>query len=121
MTYADHSAQSLEGSVCPVTGRSTRSVAVVACCLSLCGGERAFAQVLRGAGAFGSWQDDKRGVRRFFTAQKRALVSKSLNGGAQVVPMPAGARPQVPDGFSVELVTSDPRDARAIRVAPNGG
>ena len=120
MTYADHSPQSLEGSVYAVTGRSTRSVAVIACCLNLCAGERAFAQVLRGAAAFGSWQDDKPGVRRLFTAQDLQPVSKSLNSGAQVVPMPSGARPQVPNGFSVEMVTSDLRNARAIRAAPNG-
>jgi glucose/arabinose dehydrogenase len=38
----------------------------------------------------------------------------------QVVPRPADARPQVPEGFSTELVTSDLRKPRVIRVAPNG-
>jgi len=36
------------------------------------------------------------------------------------VPVPAGAQPQVPDGFTAELVTTDPRKPRVIRVAPNG-
>jgi glucose/arabinose dehydrogenase len=40
---------------------------------------------------------------------------------AQVVPIPTAARPpQVPDGFSTELVTSAQRNPRAIREAPNG-
>jgi hypothetical protein len=35
--------------------------------------------------------------------------------------MPAGARPQVPDGFSAERVTtSGVHKPRVIRVAPNG-
>jgi len=36
------------------------------------------------------------------------------------VPVPAGARPQVPDGFTAELVTTDLHKPRVIRVAPNG-
>jgi mono/diheme cytochrome c family protein len=60
------------------------------------GGERAFGQVLQGEAAYASY------------------------GLAQVVPIPTGARPQVPDGFSVELVTSALRKPRVIREAPNG-
>jgi len=43
-----------------------------------------------------------------------------LTALAQVVPIPAGARPQVPDGFSVQLVTSELHKPRVIRAAPNG-
>ena len=104
----------------PIDRYSLKVVAVVACCLSALAGERAFGQVLRGEAAFGSWQDDKPGVRRLLTAQDLPPVSTPTYGAAQVVPVPAGARPQVPDGFSAELVTADLRNARVIRVAPNG-
>src|ERR1700716_3851054 len=93
---------------------------IAACLLSVIAGERAFGQVLTGAAAFGSWQDDKPGVRRLIRPQDLPPISKSANGPVQVVPMPAGARPQVPPGFSAELVTSDLRNTRVIRVAPNG-
>ena len=104
----------------PSSRRSLEVVAVVACCLDLLAGERAFGQVLRGDAAFGSWRDDKPGVRRLIRPQDLPPVSKATDGPAQIVPMPAGARPHVPVGFSAELVTSNLRNARAIRVAPNG-
>jgi glucose/arabinose dehydrogenase len=99
---------------------SLKIAAIAACCLSLLAGELAFGQVLRGGAADGSWHDDKPGVRRLFTPQDLPAISKPTYGVAQVVAMPAGARPQVPDGFSAELVTSDVQKPRVIRVAPNG-
>jgi glucose/arabinose dehydrogenase len=104
-----------------ISGRSLRAVAITACCFIALGGERALGQTLRGAAAFGSWHDDRPGVRRLLTAQDLPPVSKPTDGTApRVVAMPAGARPQVPNGFSAELVTPDLRNARVIRVAPNG-
>jgi glucose/arabinose dehydrogenase len=104
----------------PFSGCSLEVVTVVACCLSIVAGERAVGQTLRGTAAFGSWRDDRPGVRRLIRPQDLPPVSKATDGPVQVVPMPAGARPQVPVGFSAELVTSDLRNTRAIRVAPNG-
>ena len=103
----------------PIGGRSLEVVVIAACCLSV-GGEHALGQTLRGQAAFGSWQDDKPGVRRLLTPQDLPPVSTPTYGLAQVVPMPAGARPQVPAGFSIERVTADLPNARVIRVAPNG-
>src|SRR6267378_3374352 len=103
-----------------ITRYSIKVIGIVACSLILIARERAFGQVLQGAAAFGSWRDDKPGVRRLITPQDLPPISQSANGPVQVVPMPSGARPQVPDGFSAELVTSDLRNTRAIRVAPNG-
>ncbi|MEA2817620.1 MAG: hypothetical protein QOI93_5399, partial [Rhodospirillaceae bacterium] len=103
-----------------ITGYSFKVVGIAACSLTLLAGERAFGQVLTGAAAFGSWQDDKPGVRRLIRPQDLPPISQSANGPVQVVPMPAGARPQLPAGFSAELVTSDLRNTRVIRVAPNG-
>ena len=101
-------------------GYSLKVVAIAACSLCLLGSQRAFGQVLQGAAAFGSWRDDKPGVRRLIRPQDLPPISKAADGPAQVVPMPAGARPQLPPGFTAELVTSDLRLTRAIRVAPNG-
>jgi glucose/arabinose dehydrogenase len=103
-----------------IKGYSLRIVGIAVCSLSLLGAERAFGQVLQGAAAFGSWQDDKPGIRRLITPQDLPPISTSANGPVQVVPMPAGARPQLPAGFTAELVTSDLRNTRVIRVAPNG-
>ena len=61
-------------------------------CAVALGGERAFGQALQG----------------------------DTYGLAQVVPIPTGARLQVPDAFSVEPVTSALRKPRVIREAPNG-
>jgi glucose/arabinose dehydrogenase len=96
------------------------AVGIVACCMSLIAGEQAVGQVLQGAAAFGGWRDDKPGVRRLITAQDLPPVSHETQGLAQVVPMPAGAKPQLPAGFSAELVTATLHNARVIRVAPNG-
>jgi glucose/arabinose dehydrogenase len=104
----------------PIRRCTRKNVAIVACGLSLFAGEQTFAQVLRGQAAFGTWQDDKPGVRRLITLQDLPAISKPINGAAQVVPVPAGAKPQLPNGFVAELVTSEIRNARAIRVAPNG-
>jgi len=99
---------------------SLKIVAITAGCLSLLAGELALGQVLRGAAADDSWRYDKPGVRRLFTPQDLPAISKPTYGLAQVVPVPAGARPQLPDGFSAELVTTDLHKPRVIRVAPNG-
>ncbi|MDB4888501.1 MAG: repeat containing protein [Gemmatimonadetes bacterium] len=99
---------------------SRRIIVAAGCCLNVLGAERTFGQTLRGQAAFGSWHEDKPGVRRLLTPQDLPAIAKPTYGEAQVVPMPAGARPQLPAGFSAELVTRDMRNARVIRVAPNG-
>jgi glucose/arabinose dehydrogenase len=93
---------------------------VASLCAVALGGERAFGQVLQGEAAYGSWHDDRPGLRRLLTLQDLPPIEKPTYGLAQVVPIPTGARPQVPDGFSVELVTSALRKPRVIREAPNG-
>src|SRR5258708_3155823 len=104
----------------PISGYSPKIVAIAACWLSLLAGERAFGQVLKDNAAIGSWHDDKPGVKRLLTPQDLPAIAKPTYGVAQIVPMPAGTRPQLPDGFSAELVTSDLHKPRVIRVAPNG-
>jgi glucose/arabinose dehydrogenase len=76
--------------------------------------------VLKGAAALGSWQQDRPGVRRLLTPQDLPPIGASTPNFSQVVPMPAGAKPQVPEGFTVEMVASGLANPRAIRLAPNG-
>lgn len=77
-------------------------------------------KLLTGAAAFGDWQKDAPGVRRLIKAQDLPEITKEVQAYAEVVPRPAGAMPQVPEGFSVELVATGLAQARAMRVAPNG-
>jgi glucose/arabinose dehydrogenase len=78
--------------------------------------------VLKGQAAFGDWHSDKPGVRRLLTPQDLPPPGNNSQTAkeAKVVPRPAGAKLQVPQGFSVELVASGLNGPRAIRVAPNG-
>jgi glucose/arabinose dehydrogenase len=103
-----------------ISGYPPRILAIVACCLGMLAGGSALGQVLRGEAALGGWHDDKPGVRRRLTPQDLPAPAKPTYGIAQVVPMPAGARPQLPAGFSAELVATDPHKPRVIRAAPNG-
>jgi glucose/arabinose dehydrogenase len=75
---------------------------------------------LKGKAAFGSWQQDKPGLRRLIKPQDLPPVGKSTPNFSEVAPMPPGAKPRVPPGFLVEMVASGYAGPRAIRVAPNG-
>src|SRR5580692_11498471 len=93
----------------------------------LLAGQSAYTQVgqeankaLVGATAFGDWHNDAPGVRRLITAQDLPEIGQEEPSIAEVVPMPVGARPRVPEGFSAELVASGLAQPRAIRAAPNG-
>jgi glucose/arabinose dehydrogenase len=77
-------------------------------------------QLLKGEAALGGWQQDKPGVKRLLSPQDLPPVGASTPSFAEVVPLPEGAKPSVPTGFSVEMVTSGLAGARAVRVAPNG-
>jgi len=77
-------------------------------------------QLLKGKAAFGGWQQDKPGVRRLLTPQDLPAVSKPTESYAEIVSMPAGAKPSVPAGFSADMVASGLAQPRVIRVAPNG-
>jgi glucose/arabinose dehydrogenase len=49
-----------------------------------------------------------------------AFTTKSSANFPETAPMPAGAKPIVPAGFTVSMVASGLTGPRAIRVAPNG-
>jgi len=76
--------------------------------------------LLKGKAAFGSWQQDKPGLRRLIKPQDLPPVGKSTPNFSEVAPMPPGAKPRVPPGFLVEMVASGYAGPLAIRVAPNG-
>jgi glucose/arabinose dehydrogenase len=76
--------------------------------------------VLRGKDAFGNWRQDKPGVRRLIRPEDLPDKGTSIPNDVKVVPMPAGARPEVPAGFTVEMVASGLAAPRVLRFAPNG-
>lgn len=104
-----------------------RNRIVTALMLTLLASNCVFAQangeagkVLRGKAAFGDWREDAPGVRRLITPGDLPDIGQETANVVEVVPRPTGVRPQVPKGFSVEMVTSGLAQARVIRVAPNG-
>src|SRR4051812_31738901 len=78
--------------------------------------------VLRRQQAFGDWKSDKPGVVRHITPEDLPApgATRSASNVSRVVPRPATAAPQVPDGFRVELFAEGLSEPRIIRVAPNG-
>jgi len=78
--------------------------------------------VLTGQAAMGDWTTDAPGVRRKLTPEDLPApnATASVDNGATIVPRPAGALPQVPPGFVVDLLTTDVQKPRMIRTAPNG-
>ena len=96
------------------------------CGLSAQGGlfQQALAQrpVLRGQQAFGDWKSDKPGVVRQITPEDlpRPGATRSASNVSRIVPRPAAAAPQVPDGFRADLFAEGLSEPRTIRVAPNG-
>lgn len=79
-------------------------------------------KVLTGKDAMGGWTDDAPGVTRHLTVDdlEAPLASPSASNTAQPVPMPEGALPKVPAGYTVELVAKGIDNPRAIRFAPDG-
>jgi len=76
--------------------------------------------LLKGKAAFGSWRQDKPGLRRLIKPQDLPPVGKSTPNFSEVAPVPPGAKPRAPPGFLAEMVASGYASPRAIRVAPNG-
>lgn len=86
----------------------------------------AFAQadqpLLKGEAAFGDWRDDRPGVRRLILPEdlQAPFLTESASNGAGLADRPEGARPQIPPGFSAEMIASGIASPRVVRVAPNG-
>jgi len=76
--------------------------------------------VLKGKAALGGWQQDKPGLKRLLTIGALPPVGNDVENRTEVAPMPQGAMPKVPPGFTVEMVASGLTTPRAIKTAPNG-
>src|ERR1700749_2205088 len=94
-------------------------VPAIALLLSALGGA-AIAQTREGRDAYGSWQADKPGTLRLIRPQDLPAPGPSSANVSRVVARPAGAMPQVPPGFRIELFAEGLSGPRIIRTAPNG-
>src|SRR6201996_5223790 len=83
-------------------------------------GSVAIAQTREGRDAYGSWQADKPGTLRLIRPQDLPAPGPSSANASHVVTRPAGAMPQVPPGFRIELFAEGLSGPRIIRAAPNG-
>jgi glucose/arabinose dehydrogenase len=77
---------------------------------------------LTGTAAFGDWRADRPGVSRLIKPEDLPPpgATPSAANVSRVVPRPAAAIPQVPDGFKIDLFAEGLSGPRLIRVAPNG-
>jgi glucose/arabinose dehydrogenase len=78
--------------------------------------------VLTGQNAFTDAAHESPGTRRHLTAADLPAPApdESVDNGPNVVPRPAGAWPQAPKGFKVELYATNLDNPRLLRTAPNG-
>ena len=96
------------------------AAAVLAPLIFFVGAGPASGQALKGKAAFGNWEQDKPGVRRLILPKDLPPVGSDSAAMARIIPIPPGARPLVPEGFTVEMVISGLSGPRVIRLAPNG-
>jgi hypothetical protein len=75
-----------------------------------------------GRAAFGDFRGDGPGVRRHITTADLPppFSTPSAQNGPDVVSPPAGAHPEVPPGFRVDVFARDLIGPRLIRVSPSG-
>jgi glucose/arabinose dehydrogenase len=81
------------------------------------------AEIKVGKAAFGDWKDDKPGIRRHIRASDLPppkLTKDVVANFPGEAKRPADAKPQVPEGFTVDMVATGIESPRAIRFAPNG-
>ena len=77
---------------------------------------------ITGQDAFTDYSKQKPGTMRKITVADLPVpyATQSVDNGPGVVPRPEGAMPEAPAGFKVELYSSDVKNPRLIRTAPNG-
>jgi glucose/arabinose dehydrogenase len=85
-------------------------------------------EVLTGADAFGTWENDSPGVSRHIrptdlpqpTLTENNPEAPDFERLPKVVDAPQGKMPNVPKGFTVQVLASGLDKPRVIRIAPNG-
>ncbi|MER9961211.1 sorbosone dehydrogenase family protein [Mesorhizobium sp. M0045] len=84
--------------------------------------QQADQKVLKGEAAFGDWHADRPGVRRLIGPQDMPAAdpAQSASNGGGVAERPESAEPELPPGFSAEMIASGLYNPRVVRVAPNG-
>ncbi|MER8501203.1 sorbosone dehydrogenase family protein [Mesorhizobium sp. M0208] len=84
--------------------------------------QQADQKVLKGEAAFGDWHADRPGVRRLIGPQDMPAAdpAQSASNGGGVAERPESAEPELPPGFSAEMIASGLYNPRVVRIAPNG-
>jgi glucose/arabinose dehydrogenase len=79
------------------------------------------ANLITGKNAFVDARDLKPGTFRKITADDLPKPYETESArNTDIAPRPAGALPEAPEGFKVELYLDDLKNPRQIRIAPNG-
>src|SRR5258708_27462401 len=78
--------------------------------------------MLRGEGSFNDWGNERPGNRYLIKASDlpRPNATESAANQSKVVPRPADAWPQVPEGFKIDQAATGLEGPRTIVTAPNG-
>lgn len=79
-------------------------------------------QAFHGEGAFNDWGNERPGNRYLITAADlpKPYATDSSANQSKVVPRPANAWPQVPNGFKIDLALTGLEQPRTVVTAPNG-
>jgi len=79
-------------------------------------------KLLQGQGPFNDWGNEHPGNRYLIKPSEMPApyATESATNRSVVVPRPAHAWPQVPEGFKVEMLATNLDNPRAIVTAPNG-
>src|ERR1700751_5969307 len=79
-------------------------------------------QVITGPAAFTDYSKEHPGTMRKITVADlpKPYATESVDNGPSLVARPTGAMPEAPAGFKAELYSSDVKNPRLIRTAPNG-
>ena len=79
-------------------------------------------QLLRGEGSFNDWTNEHPGNRYLIKASDlpKPYATDSAPNHSKVVPRPANAWPQVPNGFKIDQALTGLDQPRTVVTAPNG-
>jgi glucose/arabinose dehydrogenase len=79
-------------------------------------------QMLRGEGSFNDWGNERPGNRYLIKSADlpKANATESASNRSTIVPRPANAWPQVPEGFKIDQAATGLDGPRTVVTAPNG-